>query len=62
MSVSCAILVKGRCFFGPPAKGLHLCRSLNLLQRNKLIQREATVGGLPFLKVLKNETNHMFLV
>jgi hypothetical protein len=29
-----AILAKGRCFFGPSAKGLRSFRSLNLLQRN----------------------------
>jgi hypothetical protein len=62
MSVSFAILVKGRCFFGPSAKGLRSRRSLNLLQRNKLILRGATVGGLPLPKVLKNMTNHMFSV
>jgi hypothetical protein len=60
MSVSLAILAKGMCFFGPSAKGLHSRRSLNLLQRNKLILRGATVGGLPLLKVFKNVTNHMF--
>jgi hypothetical protein len=47
------ILAKGRCFFGPSVKGLRSCRSLNLLQRNKLIMRGATVGGLPLPKVLK---------
>jgi hypothetical protein len=60
MSVSFAILAKGRCFFGPLAKGLRPHRSLNLLQGNKLIQRGATVGDLPFLKVLKNMSNHIF--
>jgi hypothetical protein len=60
MSVTFAILAKGRCFFGPLAKGLRPCRSLNLLRRNKSILRGATVGGLPLLKVLKNVTNHMF--
>jgi hypothetical protein len=55
-----AILAKGRCFFGPSAKGLRSCRSLNLLQRNKLILRGATVGGLPLPKVLKNLINHLF--
>jgi hypothetical protein len=59
MSVIFSILAKGRCFFGPLAKGLRSCRSSNLLQRNKLILRGATVGGLPLLKVLKNMTNHM---
>jgi hypothetical protein len=49
-----AILAKGRCFFGPSAKGLHSFRSLNLLQRNKLILRGATVGGLCLPKVLKH--------
>jgi hypothetical protein len=60
MSVSFAILAKGRCFFGPSAKGLRSRRSLNLLQGNKLILRGATVGGLHLPKVLKNVTNHMF--
>jgi hypothetical protein len=62
MSVSFTILANGRCFFGPLAKGLRSRRSLNLLQRNKLILRGATVGGLPLPKVLKNVTNHMFSV
>jgi hypothetical protein len=30
MSLTFAILAKGRCFFGPSAKGLHSRRSLNL--------------------------------
>jgi hypothetical protein len=30
MSLTFSILAKGRCFFGPSAKGLHLRRSLNL--------------------------------
>jgi hypothetical protein len=62
MSVSFVILAKGRCFFEPSAKGLRSRHSLNLLQRNKLILRGATVGGLPLPKVLKNVTNHMFSV
>jgi hypothetical protein len=62
MSVSFAILAKGRCFFGPSAKGLRSCRSLNLLQTNKLILRGATVGGLTLSKVLKNVTNMFFSV
>jgi hypothetical protein len=49
-------------FFGALAKGLRSFWSLNLLQRNKLILRGATVGGLRLLKVLKNTTNHLFLV
>jgi hypothetical protein len=57
-----AILAKGRCFFGPSAKGLCSYHSLNLLQRNKLILQGATVGGLPLLKVLKNMANHLLLV
>jgi hypothetical protein len=60
MSVSYAILAKGRCFFGPLTKGLRSRRSLNLLQGNKLILPGATVGGLPLPKVLKNVINHMF--
>jgi hypothetical protein len=31
MSLTFAILAKGRCFFGPSAKGLRSHRSLNLL-------------------------------
>jgi hypothetical protein len=57
--VSFAILAKGRCFFGPSAKGLRSRRSLNSFQRNKSILRGATVGGLPPPKVLKNATDHM---
>ena len=57
MSLTFAILAKGRCFFGPSAKGLRSRRSLNLLIQNKLIMRGATVGGLPLPKVLKNLTN-----
>jgi hypothetical protein len=60
MSVSFAILAKGRCFFELSAKGLCSHCSLYLLQRNKLILRGATVGGLSLPKVLKNVTNHMF--
>jgi hypothetical protein len=56
------ILAKGGCFFGPSAKGLCSFRSLNLLQRNKLVMRGATVGGLRLLKVLKNMVNHLFSV
>jgi hypothetical protein len=55
-----AILAKGRCLFGPSTKGLRSRRSLNLLQKNKLILQGATVGGLPLSKVLKNMTNHLF--
>jgi hypothetical protein len=62
MSVSFTILEKGSCFFGPSAKGLRSCHSLNLLQRNKLIWRGATVGGLSLPKVLKNVTNMFFSV
>jgi hypothetical protein len=31
MALTFAILAKGRCFFGPSAKGLHSRHSLNLL-------------------------------
>jgi hypothetical protein len=62
MSVSFAILAKGRYFFKPLVKGLRSHRSLNLLQRNKSILRGATVGGLPIPKVLKNVINHVFSV
>jgi hypothetical protein len=58
-SESFAILAKGRCFFLPSTKGLHSFCSLNLLQRNKLILRGATVGGFRLPKVLKNTTNHL---
>jgi hypothetical protein len=56
LSLTFTILAKGRCFFGPSAKGLRSRRSLNLLN-NKLILRGATVGGLHLPKVLKNTTN-----
>jgi hypothetical protein len=36
MSVSFAILAKGRCFFGPLAKGLRSHRSLNLLTKKQI--------------------------
>jgi hypothetical protein len=62
MSVSFAILSKGRYFFGPSAKGLCSRHSLNLLQRNKSILRGATVGGLPIPKVLKNVIKNVFSV
>jgi hypothetical protein len=63
MSLTFAILAKGRCFFRPSAKGLHSRRNLNLLNaKNKLILREATVEGLPLLKVLKNLTNMFFSI
>jgi hypothetical protein len=60
MSVSFAILAKGRCFLDHRLKAfVHV--SLNLLQRNKLKLRGATVGGLLLSKVLKNIINHLFL-
>jgi hypothetical protein len=61
MLVIFAILAKARCFFGPSAKGLCSRRGLNLLQRNKLILRGATFGGLLLPKVLKNIINHLYL-
>jgi hypothetical protein len=48
MSVSFAILAKGKCFFGPSAKGLRPGRSLNLLQGSKLILQGAIVGAFLF--------------
>jgi hypothetical protein len=51
---------EGKVFFGPSAKGLRLFRSLNLLQRNKLILRGATVGGLPLPKILKTRLTICF--
>ena len=59
LSLTFAILAKGRCFFGPSAKGLRSRRSVNLLN-NKLTLRGATVGSLHLLKVLKNTTNMSF--
>jgi hypothetical protein len=53
---------EGKVFFESSAKGLRSRCSLNLLQRNKSILRGATVEGLLPLKVLKNMTNHVFLV
>jgi hypothetical protein len=44
LSLTFAILAKGRSFFGPSAKGLRSRRSLNLLN-NKSIPRGATIGG-----------------
>jgi hypothetical protein len=41
MSVSFAILAKGRCFFGPSAKDLRSRRSLNLLTKKQI----NTAGG-----------------
>jgi hypothetical protein len=61
LSLTFAILAKGRCFFGPSAKGLRSRRSLNLLN-NKLILRGATVGDLHLSKVLKNTTNMFFSI
>jgi hypothetical protein len=60
MSVSFAILAKGRCFFGPSAKGLCSRRSLNLLTRKQINTARGYCWGLPLSKVLKNVTN-MFL-
>jgi hypothetical protein len=57
-----SILAKGMCLIGPSAKGLRSYHSLNLLQRNKLILRGATIGGLPLSKVLKNMTNNVLSV
>jgi hypothetical protein len=63
MSLTFAILAKGRCFFGSSAKGLRSRRSLNLLnKKNKLILRGAIVGGLPLPKVLKKLTNMFFSI
>jgi hypothetical protein len=44
---------EGKVFFRTLAEGLRSRRSLNLLQRNKLILRGATVEGLHLSKVLK---------
>jgi hypothetical protein len=55
------ILANVRCFLGPSAKSLRSCHGLNLLRRNKLILRGATVGGLPFPEVLENMINHLLL-
>jgi hypothetical protein len=58
LSLTFTILAKGRCFFGPSAKGIRSHCNLNLLRyKNKLILRGATVGGLRLPKVLKNTTN-----
>jgi hypothetical protein len=56
LSLTFAILAKGRCFLGPSAKGLRSCCGLNLLNK-KLTLRGATIGGLHLPKVLKNMTN-----
>jgi hypothetical protein len=52
---------EGKVFFGPSAKSLRSRRTLNLLQRNKLILRGTIVGDLSLPKVLKNMTNHLLL-
>jgi hypothetical protein len=62
LSLTFAILAKGRCFFGPSAKGLCSRQSEFVKCKNKLILRGATVGGLPLLKVLKNLTNMFFSI
>lgn len=56
-----AILAKRMWFFVPSTKGLRSFRGLNLLQRNKLLLRGATIGGLRLTKVLKNTANHLVL-
>jgi hypothetical protein len=61
LSLTFAILTRGRCFSGPSAKGLRSRHSLNLLN-NKLTLRGATVGGLHLPKVLKNTTNMFFRI
>jgi hypothetical protein len=63
MSLTFAVLAKGRYFIRPSAKGLRSRHSLNLLDaKNKLILRGATVGGLPLPKVLKNLTNMFYSI
>jgi hypothetical protein len=62
MAVSCAIIAKGRCFLDLRLKAFVYVAVQKILRRNKLILRGATIGGLPLPKVLKNMTNHMFLV
>jgi hypothetical protein len=63
MSLTFAILAKGKCFFGPSTKGLCSRHRLNLLNaKNKLILRGATIGGLHLPKVLKNLTNMFFSI
>jgi hypothetical protein len=62
MSVSFAILAKGRCFFGPSAKGLRSRRSLNLLTKKQINTARGYCGGLTLPKVLKNMTNIFFSV
>jgi hypothetical protein len=45
MSLTFAILAKGRCFFGPSAKGLRSCRSLNLLHTKANLYCEGLLLG-----------------
>jgi hypothetical protein len=61
-SLTFAILAKGRCFFGPSAKGLHSRQSEFVKHKNKLILWGAIIGGLPLPKVLKNTTNMFFSI
>jgi hypothetical protein len=61
MSVTFAILVKGRCLFGPLAKGLRSHRSLNLLTKKQINTARGYCWGPSLPRVLKNVTN-MFLV
>jgi hypothetical protein len=49
LSLTVAILAKGRCFFGPSSMS-----QSEFVILNKLILRGATVGGLRPSKVLKN--------
>jgi hypothetical protein len=60
MSLTFAILAKGRCFFGPSAKGLRSRRSLNLLNAKQINTARGYCWGLPLPKVLKNLTNMFF--
>jgi hypothetical protein len=61
MSLTFAILAKGRCFFRPFAKWYSFTLQSEFVKcKNKLILRGATVGGLSLPKVLKNLTNMFF--
>jgi hypothetical protein len=62
MSVSFAILAKGRCFFGPSAKGLRSRRSLNLLTRKQINTTRGYYLGPSSSEGPKNVTNMFFSV
>jgi hypothetical protein len=57
LSLTFAILAKGRCFFGPSASGLSSHHSLNSLSQEQINTARGYCWGLHLPKVLKNTTN-----